>query len=184
MNRFFILLVFLSFGSSAIGQSQDSLKMGDTLSGNGNKVLEFHEVTSMAVFPGGDAAMYAYIGSNLNYPQLAFENGIQGKVIVQFVVQPDGSITDVQTLGSNKLGYGLEEEAIRVVKSMPRWQPAIHRNKAVPVRFRLPINYEIGEDTPRKKKFRKSKDTPREEPKKSDPTSLPTNKPQNPNPYD
>lgn len=109
-----------------------------------NEVFEFHEVSEMAAFKGGDAEMYKFIGENLSYPPMAFENEIEGKVIVQFVVMPDGSLKDIEILGTKKLGWGCEEAAIAVVKKMSGlWTPAKQRDKKVPVRFRLPIKFEI-----------------------------------------
>ncbi len=111
---------------------------------NTNEVFEFHEVSEMAGFKGGEEAMYKYIAENLAYPPMAFENEIQGKVIVQFVVMPDGSLKDIEVLGSKKLGWGCEEAAMAIVKKMSgMWTPAKQRDKKVPVRFRLPIKFEI-----------------------------------------
>jgi protein TonB len=107
-------------------------------------IFEFHEVSEMAAFKGGDKEMYKFIGENLSYPPMAFENEIEGKVIVQFVVMPDGSLKDIEILGSKKLGWGCEESAIAVIKKMSgMWNPAKQRDKKVPVRFRLPIKFEI-----------------------------------------
>lgn len=111
---------------------------------NTNEVFEFHEVSEMAAFKGGESEMYKFIGENLAYPPMAFENDIEGKVMIQFVVMPDGSLKDIQILGSKKLGWGCEEAAIAVVKKMSgMWSPAKQRDKKVPVRFRLPIKFEI-----------------------------------------
>jgi protein TonB len=92
-------------------------------------------------FPGGVAKMYEFIGKNLNYPPLAKENNIQGRVVIQFVVNEDGSITDVKIL--KDIGWGCGDEATKVVKSMPRWKPGKQRNKAVKVRYNLPIKFEL-----------------------------------------
>lgn len=92
-------------------------------------------------FPGGDAKMYEYLGKNMNYPPIAQDNNIQGRVYVSFVVEKNGKITDVRVLRG--IGGGCDEEAIRVVKSMPSWSPGKQRGKAVRVRFNLPIVFKL-----------------------------------------
>lgn len=93
-------------------------------------------------FPGGVKKMYEFIGKNLQYPPLARENNIQGKIVVNFVVDKDGSITNVKVV-SKPLGWGCEEEAIRVVKMMPKWKPGMQRNKPVRVSYNLPIKFQL-----------------------------------------
>ncbi|TVQ87839.1 MAG: energy transducer TonB [Bacteroidetes bacterium] len=90
-------------------------------------------------FPGGDAALMQYLTNNLRYPTMAREAGIQGTVFVTFVVERDGSITDVRILRG--VGGGLDEEAVRVVRNMPRWTPGRQRGQAVRVQFNLPIRF-------------------------------------------
>lgn len=90
-------------------------------------------------FPGGQGALMQFLQSNLRYPTMAREAGIQGTVFVTFVVERDGSITDVRILRG--VGGGLDEEAIRVVRNMPRWTPGRQRGQAVRVQFNLPIRF-------------------------------------------
>lgn len=90
-------------------------------------------------FPGGQSALMQYLQSNLKYPTMAREAGIQGTVFVTFVVERDGSITDVRILRG--VGGGLDEEAIRVVRNMPRWKAGRQRGQAVRVQFNLPIRF-------------------------------------------
>lgn len=92
-------------------------------------------------FPGGLPKMYEFIGNNVKFPQMAKENGIQGKVYVKFVVWKDGSIRDVQVLKG--IGGGCDEEAVRVVKEMPKWIPGKQMGKAVAVYFHLPIVFNL-----------------------------------------
>ena len=92
-------------------------------------------------FPGGMDALYKYLAENIKYPKLAQENGITGKVYLTFVVERDGSITDIKTL--RDIGGGCAAEAIRVVKSMPKWTPGKQRGKAVRVQFNLPVNFNL-----------------------------------------
>lgn len=92
-------------------------------------------------FPGGQEAMYKYLGQNIKYPQLARDNNITGIVYVTFVVERDGSITGCKVL--RDIGGGCGQEAIRVVKSMPRWTPGKQRGKAVRVQFNLPVKFNL-----------------------------------------
>jgi protein TonB len=92
-------------------------------------------------FVGGMQKLYEYLGKNIQYPEMAKENGIQGKVFVQFVVWKDGTIKDVKIVkGVHKT---LDGEAQRVVKSMPKWTPGKQRGTAVNARFTLPIKFRI-----------------------------------------
>ena len=99
----------------------------------------FTIVEDQPTFPGGDAALMQYLTNNLRYPTMAREAGIQGTVFVTFVVERDGSITDVRILRG--VGGGLDEEAVRVVRNMPRWTPGRQRGQAVRVQFNLPIRF-------------------------------------------
>lgn len=89
----------------------------------------FTVVEQQATFPGGVKELNKYLAQNIKYPQQARETGTQGKVYLTFVVEKDGSITDIKIL--RDIGSGCGEEAIRVVKSMPRWTPAMQRGKKV-----------------------------------------------------
>lgn len=101
----------------------------------------FTVVESEPEFPGGMEALYKYLAQNIKYPQLARENGITGKVYVQFVVEKDGSIANPRIL--RDIGGGCGAEAIRVVKAMPKWSPGKQRGKAVRVQFNLPVNFNL-----------------------------------------
>jgi protein TonB len=92
-------------------------------------------------FIGGDDAMYKWLGENIKYPQEARESGISGTVVVTFVVEKDGSITNVEPL--NKIGGGCEQEAVRVVKLMPKWRGGKQNNMPVRVQFNLPIKFTL-----------------------------------------
>lgn len=104
-----------------------------------NKV--FDAVEQPPVFPGGDAALMKYLNDNIRYPQLAIENNIQGRVVVQFVVQKDGSIGQVKVARSKD--PDLDKEAVRVVKSLPRFQPGKQNGNPVNVWFTLPVTFKL-----------------------------------------
>jgi len=101
----------------------------------------FKIVESMPEFPGGIAAMYDFLRKNMKYPKLANEAGISGKVYITFVVEKDGSITDVRVLRG--IGGGCDEEALRVVNNMPDWKPGKQRNVPVRVQFILDVNFTL-----------------------------------------
>jgi periplasmic protein TonB len=101
----------------------------------------FTVVESMPEFPGGAQAMMEYIARNIRYPPMARESGIQGRVFVNFVVEPDGSVSNVNVLRG--IGGGCDEEAIRVVQGMPKWTPGRQRGKAVRVSFNLPVRFTL-----------------------------------------
>ena len=102
----------------------------------------FVVVESMPEFPGGTQALFKYLSENVKYPVIAQENGIQGRVICQFVVNKDGSIVDVEVVRSGG-DPSLDKEAVRVIKSMPKWKPGKQRGKAVRVKYTVPVNFKL-----------------------------------------
>ena len=103
----------------------------------------FVAVEQQPEFPGGTAALMKWLASNVRYPQMSLENGISGRVIVKFVVEKDGSVSGVTLVrGVDK---DLDREAIRVVKSMPKWQPGKNNGQAVRCYFNLPVNFKLAE---------------------------------------
>ena len=99
-------------------------------------------VESMPEFPGGQQALFKYLAENVKYPVIAQENGIQGRVICQFVVNKDGSIVDVVAVRSSG-EPSLDKEAIRVIQSMPKWKPGKQRGKPVRVKYTVPVNFRL-----------------------------------------
>ena len=104
-----------------------------------NMVYDVVEV--MPQFPGGQIAMLKYIMENIKYPKQIMEEGIQGRVTVSFIVEKDGRVSNVRLLRS--VQPSLDKEAIRVVKSMPKWTPGKHNGKPVRVRFNLPVMFKL-----------------------------------------
>lgn len=101
----------------------------------------FQIVEEMPSFPGGEAKLMEYIAKNIKYPQIARETGVQGRVFVGFVVEPDGSISNVKLLRG--IGGGCDEEAMRVIKSLPKWKPGKQRGKAVRVSYQIPVFFKL-----------------------------------------
>lgn len=102
----------------------------------------YEMVEENAQFPGGDQACLEWLSKNIHYPSICAEQGIQGRVVLNFVVNRDGSITEVKVLRSPD--PNLSKEAERVVKLMPKWKPARQGNKTVRARFNLPIMFRLG----------------------------------------
>ncbi len=102
----------------------------------------FVVVETMPEFPGGTQALFKYLSENVKYPVIAQENGIQGRVICQFTVNKDGSIVDVEVVRSGG-DASLDKEAVRVIKSMPKWSPGKQRGKAVRVKYTVPVNFKL-----------------------------------------
>lgn len=114
----------------------DSLKYDELVNWNPNEesvyneVYEIDKVDEKPSFPGGESAMKSYLNSNVKYPDVAQENGVQGRVIVESIIEKDGSMSDVKVIRS--VDPSLDREALRVVKAMPKWTPA--KLKGIPVR--------------------------------------------------
>lgn len=101
----------------------------------------FTIVEEMPEFPGGMSKLSEYLAKNIKYPQMARETGVKGRVFIGFVIEPDGSVSNIQVLRG--IGGGCDEEAMRVVKSMPKWKPGKQRGKAVRVSYNLPVNFQL-----------------------------------------
>ena len=101
----------------------------------------FDVVEQMPSFPGGPQALMQWLSENVRYPVVAQENGVQGRVVVSFVVERDGSITDVKVVRS--VDPSLDKEAARVVKSMPRWIPGKQNGQAVRVKYNVPVAFRL-----------------------------------------
>ena len=121
-------LILNSFISSSFSQNTDSTEQ---------EPLVFAE--QMPEFIGGDDALMAFLQKNIKYPAKALKNNIQGVVMINFVVHTDGSIRKANV--TKGIGGGCDEEALRVIKKMPKWKPGRQGGKNVPVYFDVPINF-------------------------------------------
>lgn len=101
----------------------------------------FTYVEEMPTFPGGEGAMYDYLRNKIKYPPMARENNITGKVYINFVVDKNGEIQDVKVLRG--IGFGCDEEAVRVIKAMPAWKPGKQNGRSVSVSYNMPINFTL-----------------------------------------
>lgn len=103
--------------------------------------MVFDVVEVMPQYPGGQIAMLKYLMENIKYPEQAMKEGIQGRVTVRFIVEKDGSISDVKPILS--VHPLLNKEAVRVVESMPKWTPGKQNGKPVRVRFNVPVMFKL-----------------------------------------
>ena len=133
---FRVLIFFLSVVSYNNVKGQN-----DSLLPPPPKDVSFYVIDEKPEFPGGVSAMLKYIAENTIYPELAKKKGISGKVFVQFIVDKDGSITDVKIIRG--VSPCIDEEAVRVIRSMPKWKPGYLDGKPVKVSFQTPINFTI-----------------------------------------
>ena len=105
-------------------------------------VMDFVSVDTPPSFPGGMEKFFAFIEKSVKYPAEAVKNNVQGKVFLSFVVEKDGSLSDIQTVGK-MLGYGTDEEAMRVLTTSPKWNPGSINGKPVAVKYHIPITFAL-----------------------------------------
>lgn len=101
----------------------------------------FEKVEDMPEFPGGEQAMMDFVGKNVQYPKEAMEKEISGRVLVGFIVEKDGSVNEVKIVRG--IGGGCDEEAVRVVKAMPKWKPGKEKGKPVRVSYMMPFTFKL-----------------------------------------
>ena len=131
MNKLFIIaLLTLTGMSNAMAQQEVALE---------EKVYEV--VEEMPSFPGGQGAMFEFIANNIQYPIVAEENGVQGRVLVSFVIKKDGSLSNVRVVKS--VDSALDKEAVRLIKSMPKWSPGKEKGQFVNVKFTVPVTFRL-----------------------------------------
>ena len=125
MKKMFLIMFFMAFVSvSAYSQSDDEV---------------YIMVEKRAEFPGGQSEMLKYIQDNRQYPDEAKENDVHGKVLVRFIVERDGTLSDVKVMRG--IGSGCDEEAVRVITSMPKWKPGEQGGKTVRTSLTLPATF-------------------------------------------
>jgi hypothetical protein len=116
-----------------------------------DKVMDFVSVDTPPKFPGGMTAFYKFLGKEVKYPEEAKKNKVEGKVFLSFIVETDGSLSEITKVGTG-IGYGTEEEAIRVLKLSPKWEPGKLDGKLVRVKYHMPMSFTLSNDTGTDKK--------------------------------
>lgn len=145
MKKLFVVCSFLFTSLFLIGISaqaqviKDSIQLSAAQDSTEQKVYDIAE--QMPKFPGGQNELFKFISQNIKYPVEAEENNIQGRVIVSFVVERDGSITDISVIKS--VHPLLDNEAIRITKLMPKWIPAKQNGETVRVRYTVPVTFRL-----------------------------------------
>lgn len=130
---------------TVVGNSDDGADASDLVV---QKVAEpvkeeiFESVQQMPSFPGGDAELYRFLGERMKYPEMAKQAGLQGKLFVEFVVNRQGEISEVKII-KGSIGGGCEEEAVRLIKLMPKWTPGKQNGASVSVRYRMPMVFQL-----------------------------------------
>jgi TonB family protein len=112
-------------------------------------VYNFVSIEQPPTYPGGIEQFYRFLGNNIKYPAAAVDNEIQGNVHVSFTVEKDGSLTDIKV--ERKLGFGIDEEALRVVKLAKKWNPGMQNGRSVRVRYNIPVKFSLDMDVPERK---------------------------------
>jgi protein TonB len=124
-----------------IDERAGPVEVKGTEAANPNDIFITSEIQPM--YPGGEAAFGKFLSDHIRYPAMAKENSIQGRVYLQFVVERDGSLTDMKVI--KEPGSGLGDEAARVLKISPHWKPGMQNGKPVRVQFTIPINFSLAE---------------------------------------
>ncbi|RYF12860.1 MAG: energy transducer TonB [Flavobacteriales bacterium] len=106
-----------------------------------DKIYNFVSIKNPPTYPGGLQAFYKFLGTNIKYPEMAVKNNVHGKVLVSFVVEKDGSLSDIKI--ERGLGFGTDEEAIRVLKISRNWNPGIEDARPVRVKYNIPISFAL-----------------------------------------
>ncbi len=106
-----------------------------------DEIMLFAAVEEKPEFPGGEKKFYEYLGKNMKYPQMEAEQGITGRVFVEFLIDRDGSIADVKALRG--VSPGLDKEAVCVIRAMPNWSPGKQNGRPVRVRYVIPVNFNL-----------------------------------------
>lgn len=129
-----------------IGSDAETLEINDVVDAEPDKNDAFYSVEEDPEFPGGKEALAKYLQDSLRYPAICKERGVQGRVIVQFVINPDSTINDIWVV--RPVHPHLDKEAVRLVEAMPKWIPGKQRGIPVRVRFTLAVNFRLPKENP------------------------------------
>lgn len=133
MKKFIIMSLMTLFGLTTVSAQK-------TVVAKKNQQV-FDVVEKMPEYPGGQAALFEYLQKNVKYPADAEKKKVEGRVLVTFVVNTDGSITDIEVV--RKTFPSLDAEAVRVISGMPKWKPGEQKGKKVRVKYTVPLNFRL-----------------------------------------
>jgi len=164
----FLVIILISIAGSVNAQEVVETETPNTETVNDSGEV-FVFVEDQPSYPGGDEARLEYLRNEIIYPSLAKESGIQGTVYATFIVEKDGTISNVKILRG--IGSGCDKEVVRVISNMPKWKPGKQRGKVVRTQFNMPIRFILSDDsntTPKtKKQLRKEKREQRKQARKN-----------------
>lgn len=138
--KYTILMAAVLFLQSSTSMAQDLIDIAPPPT-VGPDSFGFEQVDVMPEFPGGSERLHSFLASNINYPEEAKENGLEGRVYVEFVVCEDGSLCNERVMGS--FDKACSNEVLRVVSKMPAWKPAEKDGKKVKTKYRLPVVFKL-----------------------------------------
>ena len=139
MRRFRLLLLLIGIVVPSFFYAQDKQK-GNAVQGS-DAEYAFEQLEVKPEYPNGNEGLGKYLSENIKYPKKALKNGVSGKVFVQFVIDKTGKVTNVVAVrGVEK---SLDKEAVRVIKSMPKWKPGMKDGQPVKVKYTIPINFKF-----------------------------------------
>ena len=144
----FALLPLMGFSTTKIIVRQDTVIPTNIDGNESDTTYSFYVLEHKPEFKGGIGGLMKWIAEHTNYPKEAKKKGITGKVFVQFVIERDGSVSNVKPV--RKVNPLLDEEAVRVIKMMPKWKPGKQRGKLVRVMYQIPINFVLDKQVPKK----------------------------------
>ena len=139
MKKIICALVFVFMSLSSIQCYGYEKEIKDEKSSE--EIFVANKIDRMPEYPGGIPGLTKYLSENIKYPKTALEDSISGRVIISFIVEKNGSVSNIEVAKS--VHPTLDEEAVRVVKNMPKWSPGIQSKKPVRVRFQLPVNFKL-----------------------------------------
>jgi len=156
MKKIFSTLILLTSCLLIQAQTADSAKTTENNNLKENKIEKevFLVVEEAPEFPGGQDAMMKFLADNITYPKEALDSLIHGTVYVNFIVEPDGSVSNIEV--KRGIGGGCDEEAVRVIQMMPKWKPGTQRGEPVRVQYSLPIRFVL-HGAPKTEKNQKNK---------------------------
>jgi len=138
MKQYFFIALLLCSISLCAQETQPQPLAADSA----DEEVIFIEVGPVPEFPGGPKALFDYLRFNTRYPKQAYRKGIEGRVVCQFVVKKDGKVSNVKVARSSG-NKSLDREAVRVIRSMPKWKPGMYQGKPVNVKYSVPVTFRL-----------------------------------------
>ena len=136
-----LVLLVIVFAPARANAQNKKVKKAQTRKDTTTDDKVYDVCEQMPIYEGGDAALLKYLTDSVKYPELAKKHGVQGRVVIGFIVEKDGSLTDIKVL--RPVDIALDAEALRVVKGMPKWIPGCHDGQLVRVEYNVPVSFRL-----------------------------------------